>query len=187
MYFLACTRFTNNTYLENQTFRTLHGVTVVYGCSIAIRQTYSNARMFVLEMNNDTNRIEGVGFIKATPYYRKSLHIHENTVFNQVAYVGFYWWSREHFLNSNHEPMLCELEKLLFTGKSHMKRHIGITVLTDKQFTRSTLITLRGVLKVLKRVLKETKQKRQQLTKQQQIQEPIQEPIQEHVSDVPVS
>ena len=65
MFHLACTRFNNSTYSENMSYREKNNEVVIYGATLQIRKIYSaGALIFVAEMNNDTNKIEGIGFIK---------------------------------------------------------------------------------------------------------------------------
>ena len=72
MFYLACTRFNNQTYQENKNYRIQSNEPVIYCSGFKIRTTYSpGALIFVIEMNNSTNKIEGIGFIKNKPESRK--------------------------------------------------------------------------------------------------------------------
>jgi hypothetical protein len=65
MFYIASTRFNIDTYNENISYRKQSGIPVIYGTSIRIQEKYdAGALMFVVEMNNDENRIEGIGLIK---------------------------------------------------------------------------------------------------------------------------
>ena len=72
---LACTRFNNKTWQEYQQWMTAHQQTYeqiyqrplkcIYGCprEISNKKIPPQARILVIEMNNDENKIEGIGEI----------------------------------------------------------------------------------------------------------------------------
>jgi hypothetical protein len=105
---------------------------VLYGPSIQIHQKYSiGCIMFVFEMNNEENRIEGIGVIKNQIFHEKRYKIYSESDYNRIIYRGKYWLSREELLTM--DPELVEIfDKILFKGKSHLKRQSGITVVTEK-------------------------------------------------------
>ena len=87
--------------------------------------------MFVCEMNNEQNRIEGIGVIKNQTVHDKKYKIYSESDYNRVIYRGAYWLSRDQLLSM--DPELIEiLDKMLFKGKSHLKRQSGVTVVTEK-------------------------------------------------------
>ncbi len=131
---MACTRFNNSTYEENMTYRKKHNIPVIYSSTIKIRDIYPlNVLMFIAEMNNETNQIEGIGLIKNMLVYDKRYKIYENTEYNNYVYRGKYWISRKQIEFFNPE-ILEILDNILFRGKSNLKRKIGISVVTEKIF-----------------------------------------------------
>ena len=134
MIYLACTRFNNRTYQENKDYRIICNETVIYGSAFKIRSIYyPGSQMYVVEMNNETNHIEGIGLIKNT-IVTKHHKIHKNGDYNRNVYRGKYWLSRKQI--EELDPEINEIfDTILFKGKSNMKRLAGITVLTDKLFT----------------------------------------------------
>lgn len=137
MFYLACTRFNNITYDENLRYRNKHNEPVIYGSTLKIRDIYaSGIFMFIVEMNNEKNRIEGIGLIKNSLVYDKRHKIYKsNDEYNRYIYRGKYWLNREQI--NEFEPELLEIfDNILFKGKSHLKCRIGITVITDKLFLR---------------------------------------------------
>lgn len=135
MFQLACTRFNNQTYDENKEYRKKCNEAVIYGPSFKIRNTYSpDILIFVVEMNNETNKTEGIGLIRNTLIKDKTHRIYKNSEYNRIFYKGNYWLSRNQI-----DELDTDLNKLfdniLFKGKSHMKRLAGITVLTERLFT----------------------------------------------------
>jgi len=136
MFYIAATRFNEETYKENMEYREKHDIPVIYGTNIRIRHTYPiGVCIFVVEMNNDTNRILGIGLIKNEQFIsEKKIRIYSNPDYNWNIYKGDYWLSREQITEI--DPYLVEIfELILFKGKSHLKRVTGISLLTDKLMT----------------------------------------------------
>lgn len=135
MFYIASTRFNNETYNENMTYRKKSGIPVIYGTSIRIQEKYDiGTLMFVAEMNNEENRIEGIGLIRNTQVYDKKHVIYSNSDYNRYLYNGDYWISRDTILEKDDEiAKICDT--VLFKGKSNLKRLSGISVLTAQLFT----------------------------------------------------
>jgi len=134
MFYIACTRFTTSNYKDNIDYRVKHNVEVIYGAPIQIRNKYpAGSFLFVAEMNNETNKIEGVGLIKNLLVVNKH-KIYDNNEYIRYQYCGKYWLSREK-LDAIDIEISEIFDNILFKGKSHLKRISGITVLTDKLFT----------------------------------------------------
>jgi hypothetical protein len=132
MYHIATTRFNNATFAENMAYRQKVLETVLYGPSIRIHEKYSiGCTLFVFEMNNEENKIEGIGVIKNQAVHDKKYKIYSESDYNRIIYRGNYWLSREQLLEI--DPELIDIfDKMLFKGKSHLKRQSGITVVTEK-------------------------------------------------------
>jgi hypothetical protein len=135
MFYIASTRFNNETYLENMKYRNKSGIPVIYGTSIRIQEKYDvGSLIFVVEMNNDDNKIEGIGLIRNTLVYDKKHYIYSNSDYNRYVYKGEYWISRKTIIEHDEEIVnMCD--NVLFKGKSHLKRVSGISILTKKLFT----------------------------------------------------
>ena len=132
MYYIATTRFNNATFAENMAYRKKTGESVLYGPSIRIHEKYSiGCIMFVFEMNNEENRIEGIGVIKNQTVHDKKYKIYSESDYNRIIYRGSHWLSREQLLELD-EELVTIFDKMLFKGKSHLKRQSGITVVTEK-------------------------------------------------------
>jgi len=85
-------------------------------------------------MNNEENRIEGIGLIRNTQVTDKRHNIYSNSDYNRFIYRGDYWLSRDKLEEIDAELVeICDL--VLFKGKSHLKRQSGISVLTKQLFT----------------------------------------------------
>ena len=135
MFHLACTRFNTSTYDENMTYRQNNNINVIYGVTIKIRDIYSlGSSIFVVEMNNETNKIEGIGLIKNSLMSEKKHKIYiNNKEYNRYVYGGKYWMSRTQILDFDKEIVEI-LEIVLFKGRSHLKRMTGITIIREKLF-----------------------------------------------------
>ena len=132
MFHIASTRFNNDTLAQNMAYRLKTGETSIYGTGFQINVKYSiGCVLFVFEMNNDENRIEGIGVITNNTVFDKRHKIYNDSNYNRFIYRGNYWLSREQILKN--DPEIVEIfDKMLFKGKSHLKRQSGITVVTEK-------------------------------------------------------
>jgi hypothetical protein len=134
MFYIACTRFNNETYNENMKYREKNNEIAIYGTSTKIRNIYPiGCIIFVVEMNNETNKVEGIGLIRNNLDIYKRRKIYSNGDYNRYIYKGNYWLSREELINKNKE-VIDILDIILFKGKSNLKRFSGITIITDKLF-----------------------------------------------------
>ena len=136
MSFIASTRFNNNTLKQNMDYRQKTGIPAIYGPGFQVNTKYPiGAILFVFEMNNDENRIEGVSLVINKNVFDKKYKIYEESPYNRFIYRSDYWISRENLLVTDNE--LVEIfDKILFKGKSHLKRQTGITVVTEKIFLK---------------------------------------------------
>ena len=104
MFYIASTRFNNETYNENICYRGKSCIPVIYGTSIRIQEKYDiGTLLFVAEMNNEENRIEGIGLIRNTQVYDKKHTIYSNSDYNRYLYKGDCWISRETILDKDDE------------------------------------------------------------------------------------
>lgn len=133
MFHIASTRFTSETWLENNSYRERKNIPAIYGTDIKIRNTYMpGISLFVLEMNNDINQVMGISLI-TNNIIPETHNIYMNYAYNFYIYKGKYWISRENIIKLDSE--IIEIaDKILFKGKSHLKRQSGISILTDKLF-----------------------------------------------------
>lgn len=135
--YVASTRFNNRTIEENRLYREKNNISgVIYSTNIRIRETYAlGALFYVVEMNNDTNKIEGIGLIRNRLILDKKHSIYTIHDYNRFVYTGKYFLSRDYLLELAGE--LVELfDQILFKGRGHLKRQSGISVITDKIFMK---------------------------------------------------
>jgi len=129
--YIATTRFNNDSFIENERWRERNGWNgCVYGTPVKIKENViPQSNIFVIEMNNDENKIMGIGLIKNS-LSMPSKRIYSAGNYNRYTYKGKRRIKRTE-LNEEHEKVVSILEELLFKGSRHMKRGQGITVIPD--------------------------------------------------------
>lgn len=128
--YLACTRFNMTTWKENMSYRMKRKISVVYGTDMRIRTNYPMlTRWLIVEMNNDLNLIMGVGLVTNRLSFGHQIYLNQN--YNRYVYMGDLWASRS-TLVSRCPQLIIQLEKILFMGKSHVKRQTGISLIPKK-------------------------------------------------------
>ncbi len=134
---LATNRFNADSLDANNDFKLKHKLPgVVYGSPLKIRDKYiEGIPLFVIEMNIDTNKINGIGVIRNQINYTIPKNIYFNHNWNRFIYSGSYWISRENLIEKSND-LVEKLELCLFKGKGHLKRLSGITIITDKCYRR---------------------------------------------------
>ena len=132
MYYLATTRFNTETWLENENWRKQNQWNgCVYGTPIRIAEKYPlGTYMFVLEMHNDKNKIQGIGLIKNNTYIGKYHKIYSDGNYNSYIYKSMKRVSRKQ-LNQEQKKVIRILDILLFKGSRHLKRGQGIQIVPD--------------------------------------------------------
>jgi len=130
---IASTRFNNHTWNENVNYRNkIRHSGCIYGCpqSISIKIP-DDSLLYIFEMNNSLNRIEGIGLIKNKIYYDNYYKIYSDGNYNRFVYKSNNRINRD-YLDSNYPDILRLFELILFKGKTHLKRGFGITQVPEK-------------------------------------------------------
>ena len=124
---LATTRFNNSTWNENCKMREKNeSVKCIYASPIQISSRISLDRnVFVLEMNNDENKIMGIGLIKNHPVVGK-YSVYSMNNYNRFIYIRKWRIGRED-MDANELEVLRLFEAVCFKGTNHSKRGQGIT------------------------------------------------------------
>lgn len=119
------TRFNNNTWQENSRWReTTDYNGCIYNAPVYIKDSIPQLiKMYVIEMNNDSNQIMGIGRIINRVWADKKYIIYEDRNYNRYTYRGKQRINRDQLLDKELES----LEKRLFKGKGHLKRGQGVT------------------------------------------------------------
>ena len=131
----AVTRFNNRTWEENQNYRVKHGLTgCCYGTPVLLQEHIAiGAIIYVIEMNNEKNKIMGIGLIKNHNRSDKRYRIYSDGNYNRFNYQSEYRLDRTELKYNNKEFMKC-MELILFKGYTHMKRGHGIQLITKKKY-----------------------------------------------------
>ena len=114
------TRFTTETLAENLRYRNTHQHTCIYGLGVPISEKHQEP-FYVLEMNNTTNELIGIGIISKMTIPRTQ--IYSNPYYNRYIYKGARYIPAEQIP----KEMRQELEQKLFRGKGHLKRGKSMT------------------------------------------------------------
>lgn len=125
---IMATRFNNNTWNENCRWREKNKFTgCIYNSPVHIREEIPlMITIYVIEMNNDQNKIMGIGKIINKVYTDRRYIIYEERNYNRYTYRGKTRINRKD-IESNNLLELEKLEKRLFKSKSHLKRGQGIS------------------------------------------------------------
>lgn len=123
---IATTRFNNQTWEENRNYVKRHPTAgCIYGtCEQISTQICQDSVLMVLEMNNEQNRIMGIGMVRNHPISRKH-RIYSNEEYNRYAYVGRHRIDRSE-MSPEEENIMKAFDILCFKGSRHLKRLRGI-------------------------------------------------------------
>jgi len=149
IFYLTTTRFNNLTYKENEKYRITHNIR---GCAYGTPSEMSNyipinGKVFVLEMNNDTNEIEGIGYLYNRVYNKRKLNIYKDMNYNRYSYLGHHRVDRNDMTKKELEK-LCVIETMIFKGSDHLKRGHGITSFNQKKLNKNKKFILNFLVEI---------------------------------------
>jgi hypothetical protein len=123
--YLLTSRFTNETWEENKAFKRENRISCVYCSPDPIRQNIPvNSILLILEMNNNTNKIMGIGMVKNHPICNK-YKVYKKENYNRYVYMGKNRIDRVE-MNEEEEEIMNIFDILCFKGNKHMKRSRGL-------------------------------------------------------------
>ena len=124
MEFLMVTHFNNATFKENENWRLRNNYKgSIYNSPTQIKETIPLLiTLYVIEMNNETNKIMGIGCISNKNYTDTTYRIYEDRNYNRYTYKGKHRSNLAHLDNN----IILELEERLFKSKRHFKRGQGL-------------------------------------------------------------
>lgn len=129
---ICTTRFNNHTIEENNTYKSLHDNKCIYGTSIPIKDDIPiNSLLYVIEMNNEENKITGIGQIINKRITDKKHKIYSDYDYNRYIYTGKRYINKNMITDKFNKTLIYVLEQLLFKGSRHSKRAQGITELPN--------------------------------------------------------
>jgi hypothetical protein len=126
---LMVTRFNNETWRENQRWREKNNFNgCIYNSPVYIKEDIPlMITIYVIEMNNDTNQIIGIGRLLNKVHTDKKYKIYEDQNYNRFTYRGKQRIDKDEIDSIELE----KIEKRLFKSKKHLKRGQGITRVTQ--------------------------------------------------------
>ena len=124
--FIITSRFNNKTWKENQEFRIKHKIPGCIYCSPSpVAFTIpTESILFILEMNNETNQIIGVGMTRNHPMINK-YNVYGDGNYNRYIFTGKIRINRDE-MTEEEDTIMRVFDILCFTGNRHMKRGQGL-------------------------------------------------------------
>jgi hypothetical protein len=139
MNYLMATRFNNKTWEENVIWRERNEYKgCIYNSPIYIKETIPlEVILYIIEMNNNTNKILGFGKIINKNYSDRRYFIYSDRNYNRFTYKGKTRIDIKD-IDEKYNEQIEKLENYLFKNKGHFKRGQGISQLpldlTNKYF-----------------------------------------------------
>lgn len=127
-HYIMTTRFNDKSHQEMLTYcNKIKGLKCIYGVPKEIVGcVLKDAIMFVLEMNNERNQIEGIGMVKNTAFPNR-YGVYEDGNYNRFSYLGKARIDRSD-MTEEEDTVLTAMDIICFKGKRHLKRSHGITI-----------------------------------------------------------
>ena len=142
-FYIGTTRFTTSTYAENKAWRDKHNWRgCIYGLNKKMPKTVPYmALVYVIEMNNDTNQIEGIGLVRnfINQDYKTCIYTSDRN-YNRCIYNSAY---RKDITEIKQKKVIELLEHILFYGSGHYKRGQGITTVSWLRLTDEMKLVLK--------------------------------------------
>jgi len=132
---IGTVRFNSDTWEENKLWRSENNWNgCVYGLDKQIpdKVPYGSS-IYIIEMNNTTNQIMGIGKIKYIFLSENRTRIYENDNYNRFTYKSEKRIDRKELLKTSQE-MIEQIELVLFKGSRHFKRGHGVIVIPHDRF-----------------------------------------------------
>ena len=136
---IMTTRFTDTTYRRNAYYRNYptianQGIKCIYGSQFTINTVPHGHMMYMLEMNNTTNKIMGIGKVRNVPRH-KEYKLYQKVERNKEGYrfdFNLYSYPGEEridceIMDEEDLEVIRVLEMVCFTGRTHLKRSLHIT------------------------------------------------------------
>uniref|UniRef100_A0A6C0DV90 Uncharacterized protein n=1 Tax=viral metagenome TaxID=1070528 RepID=A0A6C0DV90_9ZZZZ len=134
---VVSTRFNDITWQENFDFRIKNTIECIYGTPLEMPPHIClDSNVFVIEMNNSKNKIEGIGLIRNKTHIDKYYKIYHEGNYNRYIYKGNYYLNRDKLLFLD-EELVKIFDYILFKEKTHLKRGSGFTSIPEKLLNHS--------------------------------------------------
>jgi hypothetical protein len=134
---ILTTRFNNATFENNCRYREINSdIGCIYGSPLLLNDKIQlDSLCFIIEMNNEENRIEGVGLIRNRTHSERQSELYSCHNYNRYVYKGKYRLDAS-IIERHNVELLNLFNTILFKGKSHMKRSSGISKITSKLYKK---------------------------------------------------
>ena len=157
VYDIYTTRFTSDTYHQNMRCKqNMNWAGALYSTMLPFPANTPDKLLFILDMNNTTNKIVGIGLVRNSLAKDQSLNIYSNPSFNNYIYKSTYYISIGHTYSGDGDGdeggddddsgwkkfIEDEFEAKLFYGKSHSKRGGSFMIFPNKFKQRKHLLFL---------------------------------------------
>jgi hypothetical protein len=131
---IMTSRWNQKTWEENCEYRRMNPQIGCIYCSPTMisQEIPKDATMFILEMNNDINRIMGIGLVRNRHVLNKYF-VYDNGRYNRFVYISKTRIDRKD-MKPDEEQIMKVFDILCFMGNTHMKRGQGL-----KAFPREML------------------------------------------------
>lgn len=132
---IGTVRFNSDTWVENERWRNENKWDgCIYGLDKQIpdKVPYGSS-IYIIEMNNTTNKIMGIGQIKYISLSENRTKIYKNDDYNRIVYKSNYRIDRTQLLEMN-STMIEGIEHILFKGSRHFKRGHGVIIIPHDRF-----------------------------------------------------
>ena len=133
-FLIGTVRFNNKTYIENLKWKQRKGYN---GCAYGLDKPLSNKipsgkYIYIIEMNNEINKIMGIGKIKNIIIHSNRSRMYNEDRLNNYIYKSKDFIPRLKIIETQPkgELVLKFLENLLFRGSKHFKRGQGCVILS---------------------------------------------------------
>jgi hypothetical protein len=124
-FYLMTSRFTTATWTENRKYLENTPFKSGYCSPIPVSEKIPlDFNLGVIEMDNESDRIIGIGLVKNKLFPK--MHIYEHGNYNRHSYLGKRRIDRNE-MNKEEEKLMEVLEKYCFKGKGHLKRGQGLS------------------------------------------------------------
>jgi hypothetical protein len=132
MFTIVTGRYNNETWEASKSYRDRKNIACIYAPPCRLAENIDlNSPVFVIEMNNSTNQILGIGLIKNKLVTDKIYRVQRDSNYNRYIYIGEYHISRE-ILDEYNSELVYILDEILFKGYTHSKRGSGLTKIPEK-------------------------------------------------------
>ena len=140
MPFIMVTRFNNATWDQLTEYKKKHNIEgAFYGVPRRIAETIPlKSKLYILEMNNETNTIMGVGLIRNFIKMDKPHNIYSWGNYHRFTYEGKKRIARAD-MSREEVDLIEKMEEKVFKGKGHLKRGQGIQKVPYERYTKEQL------------------------------------------------